>query len=135
MADKYVLRNLEWNFPQLFREADEIRDYGPLEVLILKNGERPIVYDDLNKFCRTLPRDACMMSENECRNEFGIRMRKRMQIKGINQFELADRSGISQGTISNYANGTRTPNIYNAIKIADVLGCSIEELMYTGLEE
>ena len=135
MPDEYILRNLKWNYPKLVEKAYEIRDYGPFELLILIENERPIVYDDLNKYIRTLPRDSRFMSENECRNEFGIRMRKYMQVTGINQTILSNKTGLTQCTISKYANGEITPSIYNATKIANALGCSIDDLMYTGLEE
>lgn len=56
-------------------------------------------------------------------------MEKRLQ-KGWTQTELADRSGVSQSTISQIESGKREyPNVFNIRKIAKALEISIEELM------
>lgn len=48
----------------------------------------------------------------------------------LSQSELAKKLYLSQRTISSYENGTRTPPIDLLPKLAEVLNCSIEELVY-----
>ena len=53
-----------------------------------------------------------------------IRLQKKMS-----QQELAAASGVPQGVISDIESGvTRNPRVDTAIKIANALGCSIDEL-------
>lgn len=49
--------------------------------------------------------------------------------KGFNQGQLADKSGITQGTISLLEAGISSPSLDTALKIARALGVSVEELV------
>lgn len=68
--------------------------------------------------------------EQEWRNEFGKRVYQMMKEQGLTQYELAVRSDMSVGAISNIINGYSTPTVYNLLKIADVLGCTVGDLVY-----
>ena len=43
--------------------------------------------------------------------------------------ELASKSGVSGASLNRYELGQRVPNIVIAKKIANVLGCTIDELL------
>ncbi len=67
-----------------------------------------------------------------------------MHKKGIRQVELAKLTGISVGTLSGARTQKTLPVSHNGMKIAEVLGTSLEYLLYgtesdtlddTGLEE
>ena len=47
------------------------------------------------------------------------------RLKNITQRELAEKSGLTEASISRYFSGERTPNIKSAEKIASVLGLRI----------
>lgn len=49
--------------------------------------------------------------------------------KGMNQTELAQAVGISQGEISSYESGVKSPRVNVALAIAEVLGVTIAELV------
>ena len=49
--------------------------------------------------------------------------------KGIEAKELAARLGLSPKTIWAYEEGRSEPNITNLIKMADILGCTVDELV------
>lgn len=50
--------------------------------------------------------------------------------KGITRRELARQSGVPIRTIEGWAKRTRTsPNVYQLYKVAQVLGCHIEDLL------
>lgn len=51
------------------------------------------------------------------------------KMKGMTQAELAKRVGIAQGNISKMENGKQKPNAYTAVKLADVLDVSLDELL------
>ena len=48
----------------------------------------------------------------------------------LTQTELAARSGISQRYIAFIESGDRTPSLNSALRIADVLGRSVEEIFF-----
>lgn len=61
-------------------------------------------------------------------NNFGKNVRKRrMQLK-LSQKYVAEKSDTSQSLYSNYENGKLLPGLYNAVKIAETLDISLDEL-------
>lgn len=69
------------------------------------------------------------MKEQEWREYFARELRIKLIIRGWNQKDLADATGISEHTISKYRTAVWTPSIGNLLKISDVLRCSIGELV------
>ena len=51
--------------------------------------------------------------------------------KGLKQKELALKIGLSAPSISYYESGEKKPSINNALKIAQVLGVTVDELFNT----
>ena len=47
------------------------------------------------------------------------------RLQSITQRELAEKSGLTEASISRYFNGERSPNIKNAEKMASALGLRI----------
>lgn len=56
-----------------------------------------------------------------------VDLRKKLK---LSQTEIANKLFLSQRTISSWENGTRTPPVDILPKLAEVLNCSIEELVY-----
>lgn len=48
--------------------------------------------------------------------------------KGYSDRRLAEKSGISKSEINNIENGKRSPTLDTLKKLADALGCRIEDL-------
>lgn len=70
------------------------------------------------------------MTEQELKNEFSRRLKRLAHQKGrYDQKELAERSGISEVTISYYMNGMCLPKMSNIVKLAQALDCSTDELI------
>lgn len=55
-------------------------------------------------------------------------LKKYRQFKGFTQSDFASAIGTTKNTVSNWENGASTPNVYDAIKIMNVLGEDIQEL-------
>ena len=68
------------------------------------------------------------MSENEWLMFFSDSLLTIMERRRMSQRELAERSGVSDGTISKYINGIQIPKITALVNIALALDCSIDEL-------
>ena len=54
-------------------------------------------------------------------NNFPSRLKKAMRYRGFRQADLASKTGIERGTISNYVNGKYKPKAKNVILIAEAL--------------
>lgn len=48
---------------------------------------------------------------------------------GLTQVELAERIGISQGSLSAYESGKDIPSVNTLIRMADVFKCTLDELV------
>jgi len=59
----------------------------------------------------------------------GTNLKRQMRMKKVKRNELAEATGLDRATISRYTAGTREMSIGNALKIADVLGISLDELV------
>ena len=59
----------------------------------------------------------------------GDRIRETREHKGINQDRLAEKANISKGFLSDIENGKRNPSSDNLLRIANVLGASLDYLM------
>lgn len=54
---------------------------------------------------------------------------KRIEL-GLSQFELAQKIGVTNQTISEYERGKTKPNHENMIKMAKILGSTVQELFF-----
>lgn len=58
-----------------------------------------------------------------------MRLKDLLQEKGMTQRELADRTGLTEATISRYVNGTRRPRGEALLNIALTLGVTTDYLL------
>ena len=130
MVRKELIDNARAYYPFLLEQAVGFTQASPFDLIIRLNDGSAMLYDDLNKSFRTLPKDSRNMSERECKNEFGNRLRTIMYRKGMTQQELGELSGIPQPVISSYISGKTSPTFYRVDRIAKALGCSIDDLTY-----
>lgn len=125
-----VYENFERFFPSIARLALKCRQVDFFSIMVdLADGDR-IIYDDVEKTIRTLPKDPTKLSKEQCSREFGLRLRRMMTIKGMTQEMIQEKTGIHQVVISNYMNGKSMPSFYAVDKIAKALGCSLDDLRY-----
>lgn len=48
---------------------------------------------------------------------------------GMSQEQLAKRLGVSQACVSQWENGSTSPTVFLAVKLADLLGTTCEKLV------
>lgn len=58
-----------------------------------------------------------------------LRLEELRKKRGLTQEALASKVGVTQGHISGLENGTYTPSFDLLIKLAQVLECSLDELV------
>ena len=125
-----LLRNFKLHFPL---DADHVVyhepiGYGCLEIKL--DTDEVLIYEDPFHAVRKLPVDSEEMNEEQFRREFGRRLRRIMEHKGVTQAELSDATGILQYMISGYINGKHTPSFYIIHKLANALKCPVDDLRY-----
>lgn len=65
--------------------------------------------------------------------DFGLRLQKLRKNRGMTQAELADRLGVSKGTIYRYERNLQDPSLQTAIRLAVLLRTSLDYL--TGIDD
>ena len=68
-------------------------------------------------------------NEAQWRRRFQYLLNKKMNDACIDITTLSEKTGIGVKTIYNYLGQQSTPSCWNIKKIADALGCDVEELM------
>lgn len=133
MVDKYILKELQMSYPDLYPKIVDICESDDMEYVLTLADGRVVIYDNLNHTVRAftdvgknLRRE---LTEQEWRTEFSKRLCRKIQLKGISQERLSELSGISIVSLSKYLNGKSTPSFYNATKLSKVLGCYVSELV------
>lgn len=72
------------------------------------------------------------MTELEWMRIFGDNLQYHLRENDMTQEELANRTGLTQASISRYANGTQLPGIRAVINIANAFGVSTDDLIDFG---
>ena len=98
------------------------------ELLVVYKDGRRVVYDTFYNGERGDYHDE--LTDEQEKRAFGLRLQRIMDKKWISQGELAEMVGTSQQVISLYVKGQRSPNLLMAKKIATVLGCKVDDLLY-----
>ncbi|MEG0034551.1 MAG: helix-turn-helix transcriptional regulator [Bacilli bacterium] len=62
------------------------------------------------------------------------RVKMLMSEKGLNQKELASKSGITEASMSKYLSGDRTPRIDILVNVANALGVTTDDLIGNDIE-
>ncbi|MEW5926993.1 MAG: helix-turn-helix transcriptional regulator [Gemmatimonadota bacterium] len=73
-------------------------------------------------------------SESAAR-EFAERLRKTRERQGLNQSDIARRSGLTPAAISQLEGGQREPNFSTLVRLATALGTTPNDLMGIGSAE
>ncbi|MBD5162953.1 MAG: helix-turn-helix transcriptional regulator [Oscillibacter sp.] len=72
------------------------------------------------------------LHEISLRERIRLNLISAMKKADINQVQLAEKLGISKGTVNNWARGNNSPDVDIVPKICDVLGISILDLFSAG---
>ena len=123
-----MFNNFKLYCPNYVDRVKKYSDIGYYQLKVELDDGSIIIYDELLpgiKFPASNPNE---LSEQRYKSEFGYNLRRMMKLKGINQIQLAEITGISKYGINHYINGKVSPSLYNASRIADALDCSISDL-------
>lgn len=107
--------------------------FDEMEIIVELDDGTKALYDYSNHSYRHLRPDRLdrsQMDERQWGLEFSLRLAAKMRQHGIDQETLSERTGVSQPTISNYMSGKTIPNFYIATKLAEGIGCSLDDLLH-----
>lgn len=100
------------------------------ELLVRLSDGIDILYNELDYTYITLPKNRASMTDDDYKKEFAYCLKRAMLRQEINQMELSEQSGVSQGGISEYLSGKHLPNYIHICKLAGVFHCSIADFRY-----
>ncbi len=69
---------------------------------------------------------------NDARKNFGRRLRRAREARGLTAQQVADRSGVAVTAISHFETGRRGPSIDNLYALCIALAVSADELLGIG---
>ena len=124
---KYVYEGFKMN--NHYEESD-IEDWWPIganAIIVQMRDGTKLEYHHMLKTLRQVPE--YNGSEEEWRREFSRRLSFEMYERGFDQTYLAEKSGISQVSISNYIKRKTTPSAYAVDRMARALGCYMDDLL------
>ena len=128
----YLIHNLKLTNRDIYESAIRFEEIGPNELMIYcKDGSR-VRYDCFNgDWFKWYPNDYDInkRSDKQIIQDFQWRLRRTMTVKCIGQSRLAELSGLSQKTISNYLSGKSMPDILKLNSLARALNVDASELL------
>ena len=123
----HLLNRFKMNFSLFADEIESVELYGDHELIITTEVGTKILYDD---FDQTIDFINDCNNNVDWRRRFGRKLRNKMIQSGMTQEELSKRAGVSVTSLSSYMNGRALPSIYIAYRLAEELGCSLDELLH-----
>lgn len=128
----YLIHNLKLTDPWLIEKAIRFEEVGDLELMVYCKDGTKVRYDCFNgDWFKYYPADYDIneRTEEQIVQDFQWRLKRTMTIHCIGQAQLAEMSGISQATISNYLTGKSMPDILKLNKLARALDVDVSELL------
>ena len=61
--------------------------------------------------------------------EFADSLNRAMEARNMSQRELAQKVGVSQGTVNAWLKGTKVPSLIAAVNVSKALDCSLNALL------
>ena len=62
-----------------------------------------------------------------------MEIKKIRESRGMLQYELANRMGVKQASVSAWESGKAIPSAENLLKLADILECTVDAILGRGL--
>lgn len=128
--DKIIFDDFCAHYPTFCNRAIRYCGYGAYELEVELDDGSIVLYDYVNKTIRQSPKYEGELTEQECRNEFAMRLRRMLYSKNITREELEKSTGISQVMLSRYISGKVNPSFAKVYKICRAIGCSMDDLCY-----
>lgn len=130
IIEESLLRNFEMLDPFAYSRMISHEMLDNYSLIVTLDDGRKLLYDQLTDSTRYLSTDPDSMSEDEMMFELQFKLHRMMIRKGYDRVRLSEETGISVSMIGRYLNGTSIPSIINVKKIANAMGCTVNDLLY-----
>lgn len=130
LNDKYqkMLEQFECYYPNLYEKTVDWWPSGRMTITVrLRDGDE-FEFNPMDNSIRRIRIKEYEHDEEVRKKAFGANLEKQLIVSGLSKGELAERLGITNAMLSRYLRGTSMPSIDKGYLIANVLGCSVEEL-------
>lgn len=126
-----MLEDFKLYYPSFVENAERIEQESDSELMAYQKDGSKVQYDQVNNSYKYFPvgYNSDDRSDEVAMRSFGYRLRREMSMRGFNQADLAEQTGVSQSTISNYILGKQSPTLISINRIAKALGCSVNDLL------
>lgn len=123
------------HYPYYAKRVVEYWEYCTYELAVKMDDGIVLIYDHINKSIRRAPNYGNELTEQECKNEFGLRLQRILYSKGMTQEDLAEKTGTSRTMINQYITGRVAPSFPKVYKICRAIDCSMDDLCYIPKED
>ena len=125
-----LVRCFEQSYPGIAKEAVTFELSGDNSIVAeLSGGSKLEYHSRLNTIMFITDGYLEVDDETSWRNRFQYLLNKKMSDECVDITILSEKTGIALKTLYNYLNKKTTPSCWNVKKIAEALGCDVEELM------
>lgn len=126
-----MLKDFKLYYPSFVENAERIEQESDTELIAYQKDGSKVRYDQvIHAFQYFSPDyDSLKRTDEVVMRSFGYRLRREMSMRGFNQADLAEQTGVSQSTISNYILGKQSPTLISINRISKALGCSMNDLL------
>lgn len=125
-----IFEDFEFNYPNIANRVIDWYPSGRMEIVVTLDDNTKRYFNFLDKTIRhAFDGESEYESEDDWRQMFARKLKKKMHDSFITHPELSELTGISTVTLSKYVSGKSTPSTYNIQKIARALNCSVYELI------
>lgn len=128
VRDKYerTIKQFELYYPRYYDRAVDWWPSGRLSIMVKLDDGDIYDYNPLDDSIRLVSN--CTNNEDILRKSFGINLQKMIPFSGLSKGELAEKAGITNAMLSRYIRGNSMPNVILARRLANILGCTLDEL-------
>ena len=128
---RVIYNDMIRNYPYLEPDIENWVASGIGTITVTMKDGRRLKYNMFSKeFVKIFNLDETgFPNSNEWKLSFSVSLINQLILKGIDQKDLAEMTGISNGMITNYCLGYSLPSVYNLSKIIHALECTYEDLV------
>lgn len=120
------------------KESEVVSWYpsGPNTIVVRYENGSVFEYNAGTGHCRTIKYPGIIddpeeeLDEETCKEQFAFQLKEQLRNARMTQGDLARALDCSQGLISQYMTGRSMPNVWMLKRIAKVLGCSVDSLLW-----
>ena len=124
--DEHLYENFKLYFPMIEKHCISWRQTDTFELEIDDEDGHVYIYNDMN---HSFGRKPDTSTDVGWKKEFARRLRKKIAMRGINQTNISELTGISQPLLSLYTQGKSLPSAQKVSAIAKAIGCSVNDLI------